>query len=350
MKTLRWALILSFLFASFSGISQDKISGQWYIGFQHHEEADFNQFHLKRAYISYKKQITPWMKGRITPDITIDRDGDGKGDVEFRMKYLYLQFDVKDFGIFSDNNFKVGLTPRPWIDYEQDIISYRAQGNMFLERAKVINSTDFGITYSSSIGGNFETNGFSTACPGKLACFTVGVFNGGGYNKIEENSNKTMEWRATIRPLPNVLPGLLASYHGAYGEGNSTRNNLFQVNGYHLAYEHLWFVLAAQYYTGIGNYSDSYLNDYDNSPIRHEGYSFFAEFREPKTGLGVWARYDSQFKDFEYTPSYTEDRLILSAVWKFYKKNKLIISRDYFEKGFANQKETIWEATLDIRF
>ncbi len=350
MKPQLTALIL-FLFLSLSLSAQDEFSGEWYIGFQHQEEADYNQFQLKRAYITYKKQITPWLKGRITPDITIDTEGDGMGDVELRMKYLYVQFDVPDFWIFTDNNFKTGLVARPWIDYEQDIIQYRAQGQMYLERTKVVPSTDYGISYSSNIGGKYENQDFESACPGKYANISVGIYNGGGYHSLEENKNKTLEWRSSVRPLHDLLPGLLLTYHGAYGAGNSTRNNLFYYNGYHIGYEHKWFILSGQYYKGLGNYTDKFINSIDLTPSEHEGYSLFAELRHMESGLSVWARYDSQFRRQKAPEiSYTEDRLILAAAWRFYNKNRLIISRDYFEDGYFDQPETIWEATLDIRF
>ncbi len=342
------AILLCLAFKSFS---QDAFSAEWYIGFQHQEEANYNQFQLKRAYITYQKKITPWLSGRITPDITIDTEGNDSGDIELRMKYLFVQFEIPDLWIFTNNNFKTGVVPRPWIDYQQDLIHYRAQGQMFLDRTKVINSTDYGISFSSQIGETFENPDFETACPGKYGAINLGLFNGGGYNALEKNTNKTIEWRASFRPFVDFLPGLLLTYHGAYGTANSTRNNPFQYNGYHVGYEQTYFVLSAEYYKGIGNFSDSYFNMVDLSSLNHEGYSLFAEFRHPKSGLALWTRYDSQYKSYlEPQTTFTENRLILSAVWKFYDNNRLIISRDFFEQGYENRPITIWEATLDIRF
>jgi len=50
------AIILSISLVSFA---QDEFSGEWYLGFQHQKEAVQNQFQLKRAYITYRKEITP---------------------------------------------------------------------------------------------------------------------------------------------------------------------------------------------------------------------------------------------------------------------------------------------------
>jgi hypothetical protein len=206
------------------------LSGQWYIGFHHNEESNYNKFQLKRAYITYWKEITPWLSGRITPDITIDTEGNDRGDIELKMKYLFVSFNIKDLGVFTNNTMNIGLIPRPWIDFEQGLVQYRAQGRMFMERINVINSTDYGISFNSLIGGKFDNKDFSSASDGKYGDFSIGIFNGGGYSAIEENRNKTAEWRFTFRPSPESFPGFIASYHGAYGNGNSISSYKFQYN------------------------------------------------------------------------------------------------------------------------
>ncbi len=330
------------------GHAQDKFGGQWFIGFQHHEEDDLNQFLLKRAYISYEKQINPWLSGRITPDITIDSEGSDKGNVELRLKYLYAKFSLQDFWFFTGNNIKAGLIHRPWIGYDEKINHYRAQGSMFLERTGVINSTDFGVHFNTNLGETYENKEFNTACKGKYGSILFGVYNGGGYHALEENKNKTIEWRLTFRPFPEHFGGLLATYHGTWGHGNSVRNNRFRLNGWHLAYEHTYFVLSGQYYSGLGSYDDRLVSLVENNSINHWGYSVFGEFREPKTGFGAWVRYDHQFLD--YDQEFAAERLIVSTVWKFYKNNKLILSYDRFLEGHDNILTSIWDITLDIRF
>lgn len=344
-------LLLFVLFMSFSANAQLKhdIGGQWFLAFNHDTQTDHNQFMLKRAYINYQVQINDYLSGRVTPDISIDKEGDGMGSVEMRLKYCYVQLELPPFWIF-ETNLKAGLSPRPWIDYEQDINQYRVEGKMFLERQEVINSADFGLILSSAIGGKISKEDLSveeTACKGKYADIIVGVYNGGGYHALENNTNKTFEWRTTFRPFPGSVPGFLLSYHGAYGEGNIDSQNLFRLHGLHLGYEHPWVRLSAQYYDGVGNYSGSYFQE---STDKHYGYSGFAEFIHPGTGLALLGRYDWQQK---YTTGNTINpttRIIAGISWRFKGDSKLVLSRDsYFLSNEADPSH-VYEVALDLVF
>src|SRR3989337_3324857 len=57
---------------------------------------DFNKFSLTRGYINVKKDITPWLKARVTPDVTqiTNTTNSQKGDLELRMKYYYVDFMI----------------------------------------------------------------------------------------------------------------------------------------------------------------------------------------------------------------------------------------------------------------
>ncbi len=51
----------------------------------------------------------------------------------------------------------------------------------------------------------------------------MGVYNGSGYHAAENNyQNKPVEYRVSVRPLPDILPGFQATYFGLYGKGNSS--------------------------------------------------------------------------------------------------------------------------------
>ncbi|MBD3386725.1 hypothetical protein GF407_17615 [candidate division KSB1 bacterium] len=92
------------------------------------------------------------MSGRITPDISVDREGDGEGDLEMRLKYCYIDFKLPDFYLFTIPAIEFGLVHRPWLHYEDKINGYRAQGTMFLERNNIINSGDYGVTFTALLG------------------------------------------------------------------------------------------------------------------------------------------------------------------------------------------------------
>ena len=76
--------------------------------------------------------------------------------------------------------------------------------------------------------------------------------------------NKVPEYRITVRPLPDFLPGFQATYFGLYGKGNSSSATQFwgaisailsgldRQQGY-LSYQHPWFILTAQMFSSKGN-------------------------------------------------------------------------------------------------
>ncbi|MBI5468669.1 MAG: hypothetical protein HY891_05990, partial [Deltaproteobacteria bacterium] len=51
-------------------------------------KSNYNRFTLQRGYINIRKEITPWFKMRMTPDIKVSPSSQ-TGDYTIRMKYLY---------------------------------------------------------------------------------------------------------------------------------------------------------------------------------------------------------------------------------------------------------------------
>lgn len=252
----------------------------------------FNQFALTRGYINIKKEITPWLRARITPDITQT----STGDWELRMKYLYADFLTPDLGgVLTDNDARVGLGHTPWIDFEETINVYRMQGTMFQERNGIQSSADIGAGFLGNFGGTLTKDqqaevGYSTPYNGRYGTYHIGVYNGGGYHAAEANQNKSVEARISIRPLPDFAPGLQVSYNGIWGKGNSTANNgqgnNWITNAGMLSYQMKYLVLAGQYVTSIGEQSGKDQNS-------GKGYSFFGDLRLPfYDKVSAFARYD----------------------------------------------------------
>ena len=373
LQKMKYAIIfLTWIFFAFSSLSanhpdnvrkdstssssvdkllNESINGKWYLGFLKGKSSgqSFNRFTIKRGYITFKRKLSERLSVRFTQDITLDQEGMDKGNVEMLLKYCYLNLNLNDFLFFTNPAFEFGLVHRPWMDFEQKINRYRVQGTMFLERIGMMNSADFGVTFSSMIGGKMNKQYLeqvNSKYPGKYGTFSIGVYNGAGYHALERNKNKTVESRLTLRPFPGTLPGLQFSYNMIYGKGNTSLNPDFILNSGFLSYEREHFTLTAQYYKAKGNSSGSYADSLGNAYENH-GHSFFGEYEIPKTNLTVFGRYDSFDSKHMIKPD--SRRYIFGIGYYFYKNNKLVVDLDYLDRknnGLMDQK--IYEAAIEI--
>ncbi|MFH1679720.1 MAG: hypothetical protein ABIH26_03645 [Candidatus Eisenbacteria bacterium] len=272
------------------------VSGQWFLAFRagRAEGEDFSGFSVDRGYIIIRHRLSERLTGRITPDVSVDREGDGEGDLEMRLKYCFVDWTLDDLGFLSEPHVEFGLVHRPWLEFEEHVNTYRVQGPMFLERAGVINSADFGFTFFAEIGdlpGEKHGMHATAAREGRYGSLAAGMYNGGGYHAIEKNNNKTIEGRLTVRPLPSVLPGLRFSYHGILGKGNTAAGPDWRMNLFYVSLEHRRGVLAGQLYSGKGDFRGNAVGA-DGEACERSGASLFGELR---SGSGLWsaiARYD----------------------------------------------------------
>lgn len=148
------------------------------------------------------------------------------GDWKIRQKYLYGAIKPGNAGdILTQNILEFGLGHNPWHDWAESFYPYRVQGTIPIEREGVLNSADIGISIRGYFGGEFpnaqEVLG-DTNYDGLYGSWHVGIYNGSGYHATENNSNKPVEYRVSVRPLPDYLPGFQATYFGIYGKGNSS--------------------------------------------------------------------------------------------------------------------------------
>jgi hypothetical protein len=270
-----------------------------YVDFSGGERNDgnsFNRFTITRGYINIKWRLTPWLGFRITPDA----HQDASGDFELRLKYLYAEFRPPDLCFFTDMKSEVGIGHMPWLDFEEHINPYRVQGTMFIERARTFNSADVGVSLRGLFGGQLDSeyqDEVSHYYPGRWGSWHFGVYNGGGYHANERNDNKIPEWRISLRPIPDLLPGLQVHYFGLYGKGN--RENVsefpdYRVNLAMLSYQNQWITFTGQYARTRGNNSGSLVVPGTDDALRGEGYSFFFNTKLPLCDrkLSAFARYD----------------------------------------------------------
>ena len=307
-----------------------KIGFLWYLSYQNGQNGagageDYSRFAIKRGYINIKYKFTDWFHVRVTPDVNMMEDDENNfdGSVALRLKYMYGQFNLPDWGIFTKPYVEVGMVHMPWLDFEEHINFYRCQDTMFIERNKTFNSADLGVTFVSLFGGTMDEEyqeKVSHYYPGRYGSMAVGVYNGGGYHASEENENKALEGRFTLRPLPDIVPGLQLSYFGIYGKGHKETEPDWTVNLPFVSYEHEYVTLTGQYYWGTGNQkgSDEYKKD---------GYSFFAEIK-PTKKFSIIGRYD-WFDPNTDSDDDENTRYIAGIAYHFYKQHKNMLLLDY---------------------
>lgn len=316
----------------------------------------WNDFRLTRGYLNIAKEITPWLHARYTPDIHQDNTGDWK----FRTKYLYAEFRPPDLGkVLTHMKSEVGMGHIPWLDFEEHINPYRCQGTMAIERAGLMNSADLGVNIRGYFGGRLanaqEVIG-DDHYDGRYGSWHLGVYNGSGYHAPENNENKPVEYRVTVRPLPDYLPGFQASYFGLYGKGNASSADRFGApfaNYYpdwivhlgFLSYQHPWFTLTAQTWGAKGNQSGNWVTQV-NMPLSGgyygagrranslwtRGYSLFGDVKVPlkiKNDYRLHAFYRTDWfnadsaQEIARSAKYT--KLITGLAYQIYKKNMLLL-------------------------
>lgn len=327
-------------------IKKTDISAQWFLAYTYDKTEDLNYFNLKRGYFTIKTDLNPSISVRYTQDIELDKEGSDAGNVEIRMKYLYMKVFPFKSGFLKNASLEFGLVHRPWLEFEQKINDFRVQGKMYIENIGIFNSADFGITISGLIGKKLSPEiqkKVGNHYPGRYGSYSFGIYNGPGYHDNEFNNNKVFESRISIRPLPDRIPDLQISYSNAFGKANVEDDSDYNMHLLFLSFENPFITFTAQYYKGKG---DTYGNYYfENSPFNNYGYSIFGEFRIPSTAFGVLSRYD----DFtsEQLPDYQRTGFFYGASYRFLKNKVLLFySRDFYPD---NHKD-ILELAVEIAF
>lgn len=181
-----------------------------------------NDFNVNRAYISLSKEINDWLGMNVTADLFTSKDADDKGNgLELRLKYAYVA--MKFFGTET----RLGMIGTPSESYDSSIWPLRVQGKNLLDDLGIQPSADFGISNQGVFGGYMDDEYLKFASKpfaGKWGGYSIGVFNGSGYDTTEANNNKVVSGMIYFRPLPSVpvLKGLQIAYAGTYGESNTT--------------------------------------------------------------------------------------------------------------------------------
>ncbi len=310
--------------------------------FPHGDSKRYNRFSLTRGYLTVKKEILPWLHSRITLDIHRDSTGDYKE----RLKYLYGELRPPRLGFLTDMRLEIGQGHIPWLDFEEHVNPYRCQGTMAMERAGIFNSADVGVSLRGYFGGKLKDAKEKTGSHhynGRYGSWHFGIYNGGGYHSDENNKNKVIEGRFTVRPLPDIVPGLQCSYLGIYGEGNTRHGNSgypdYWVNAGMISYENPSYIFTAQYIRTKGNAKGSWV-DATGHALQTEGYSFFGDYRLPVVmfsarRLHLFARYDhfDQDRDNDIGSDAEYDMIMGGIACDIYKENKILLVAENTDYG-----------------
>ncbi len=305
----------------------------------------YNTFSIKRGYFRVDKKITPWLGAHLTYDVHQESGGDWKA----RLKYLYAEFRPGDLGFFTDNRAELGMGHIPWLDFEEHINPYRCQGTMAIERAGTFNSADLGISIRGNLGGRLDDAGSTVGnhhYDGRWGSWHVGVYNGSGYHSTEKNGNKVFEGRLSLRPFPDILPGLQFSGFMLNGEANNRNANNdfpdYQAYVGMMSFQHPRLILTTQYITTHGNKDGSW-TDARGHALWTQGASVFLNVKPPIYGLvpsldrklNFFFRYDWMDRDKKdrVAKETSYNMYIIGSAWEVFRGNFLLMDYEWTTFG-----------------
>ena len=331
-------------------LAKGEVSTLLFLGYRYifpSQDGSSNEFVVNRGYINFTGEVTPYFSGRITPDITRAEDG----DLEMRLKYCFAQYkNINMQGFITEPSVLIGQIYTPFLSYESKINRYRVVGPHFLNRIKQLPSSDFGAMFTALLGGKID-DGYqkkvNSSHPGRYGSLAFGLYNGGGYNALEKNANKTFQWRLTVRPLPDVLPGFQASFSGAIGKGNIPESPQWNLLTGLLTYEQQRFVVTGQYYKALGNHAGAFIDGFGVEQAS-QGYSLFSEVKLFKQKSSIFARWDYNVVD-NNNPKYTSN-YIVGIAYHVKSKSKIVVDYNLFDSSHSELDTGIFEVMLELAF
>lgn len=318
-----------------------RITGVWFITYVHEDvfedddgssgSPDFSRFEIQRGYLTYRTPITSSLRARITSDISVDQEGDGSGDIELRLKYGYIELDTGRLGPLHAGRVRAGVLQTPWISFEQELNDFRVQGPMFLNRASVFISADYGVGYFADLGAPMSEEFRATIDrrhAGRWGSIAVGIYNGGGYDEVEQNESVVPQVRLSIRLLPDSLPGLQVTTGFATGRGNTLEAPRYRSLVVMLSHEARAGVFTLTGYDGRGDLLGNEV-DKNGESLDQKGGSVFGELRflQDFSALG---RFDL-FRREARTGDLDTERWLVGLAWRCIPGGQLLLD-------YENQK------------
>jgi len=328
-----------------------KLGGQAFLSYQNGRASgiSYSRFVVKRAYLNAEAALTPFLAARVTPDVSQDPVS---GQYTYRLKYAYALLSTARLGFITRPWAEFGMAHTPWIDFEEKIDTYRAQDTLFFERVGLGYSADLGVVGGGLFGGEMPEayqKEVSSGYPGRYGSFAIGVYNGGGYAAAEKNTNKPVEGRLTVRPLPETAPGLQLSYFGVVGKGNTTLAPDVTLNAGSLTFESRLANVVATYVRGKGNLAGT-LVDADGASLPYTAWSGFAEGKLSRR-WSVFARCDRFTADTGTPDASRATRALAGVAYHIGRGNDVLLDYDELSYSAADRPDdTRLQLTLQLKF
>lgn len=164
-----------------------------------------NNLDVTRVYLTATARLAKGVGGRFTLENFRPTPTSGH---EVRVKYGYAQLSPEGSAL----SFKLGQLQTPFIDHEEALWDYRAQGSVMMDRAGYLASADLGLTVDGSWNDNLIT-------------MSAGLFDGETYRVAPGDHHKDVAARLTVRLLPSDdsgrYGGLRLTGFGLLGEPDS---------------------------------------------------------------------------------------------------------------------------------
>ncbi len=228
-----------------------------------------NNFDITRAYINVNGKFAYGIGSRVTADIFRTADG----SLSYRLKYAYATWNPEKSAL----TYKIGQMHTPWLDWEEHLWDYRVQGQMAMERAGYMSSSDFGF----GVDGNWGYDKVN---------MQVGIYNGENYNRAPGDQRKDLMGRVSVRLAGTDEGGrdggLRLTGYGQVGKptGGGVRTRFIGM----LSYRSKALTVAGQ----IGATRDSVVVTPATAEKPGRVVSIFSVYRIPKSKLSVLARWD----------------------------------------------------------
>ncbi len=227
-----------------------------------------NNFDITRAYINVNGKFAYGIGSRVTADIFRTADG----SLSYRLKYAYVTWNPEKSAL----TYKFGQMHTPWVDWEEHLWDYRVQGQVAMERAGYMSSSDFGF----GVDGNWGYDKVN---------MQVGVYNGENYNKAPGDQRKDLMGRVSMRLMGTDEGGrdggLRLTGYGQLGKPTSggTRKRFIGMLSYHSKA----LTVAAELASTKDTVAAPAVLEKNGQVV-----SVFSVYRIPKSKFSVLARFD----------------------------------------------------------